>query len=236
MGQKVQQEEENCDWLRDEELPIIEHSGKKPKNVHFILSGTAHIMNREGMYEYGLLQEGSYFGDISILLDQPSEYSYYYNPHSEKALMMLSLNADEFIRICDQYPLAKDILVERARKRREMFENYKSIILLKYMKAIRKSPNIVRSDSASKMQGNIMLGQLSQPKARNIDLQIQIFDAFIKQYEYNRQYQKLQQLENAKGFNYKEGFSKTKSYKDSGLQHELQEAKKKAMAIDKEIE
>ena len=55
LGQKVQQEEENCDWLRDEELPIIEHSGKKPENVHFILSGTAHIMNREGMYEYGLL-------------------------------------------------------------------------------------------------------------------------------------------------------------------------------------
>ena len=60
-----------------------------------------------------------------------------------------------------------------------MFENYKSIILLKYMKAIRKSPNIVKNDS-TKMQGNLVLGQLSQPKARNFDLQIQIFDAFIK--------------------------------------------------------
>lgn len=68
-GQKVQQEEDQNDWLKDDELPIIEHSDRKPKCVHFILSGTAHVMNKEGMYEYGILEEGSYFGDISILLD-----------------------------------------------------------------------------------------------------------------------------------------------------------------------
>ena len=48
-------------------------------------------MNSNAMYEYAVLQEGNYFGDISILLDQPSDYSYCYNPHNEKALMMMSM-------------------------------------------------------------------------------------------------------------------------------------------------
>ena len=28
------------------------------------------------MIEYGVLNEGSYFGDISVLLDEPNQYSY----------------------------------------------------------------------------------------------------------------------------------------------------------------
>jgi len=37
-------------------------------------------MDKNGLYEYGNLKAGSYFGDISILLDQPEEFSYFYNP------------------------------------------------------------------------------------------------------------------------------------------------------------
>lgn len=99
-------------------------------------------MNSDAMYEYGVLQEGNYFGDISILLDQPSNYSYCYNPHNEKALMMMSMTAQNFLELCDRYQLAKHILTERAQKRSEMFENYKSIMLIKYMKVIVKNPNI----------------------------------------------------------------------------------------------
>jgi len=47
---------------------IIEQE-KKSKNVYFILQGRVHLMNKTGMYEYGAIQEGGYFGDISALLD-----------------------------------------------------------------------------------------------------------------------------------------------------------------------
>lgn len=157
LGQKAEQEDEKCDWLKDEELPIIEHSSLKSEQIHFILSGTVHIMNSDAMYEYAVLQDGNYFGDISILLDQPSDYSYCYNPHNEKALMMMSMKAEKFLQICERYPLAKSILTERALKRVEIFENFKNIMLLKYMKVIRKNPNIVRNDQITKIQNNAMV-------------------------------------------------------------------------------
>lgn len=58
------------------ESPIIQHSGMKSKHVFFIVSGKVHIMNSDSMIEYGVLNEGSYFGDISVLLDEPNQYSY----------------------------------------------------------------------------------------------------------------------------------------------------------------
>ena len=39
----------------DKDTPVIEEAGKIPKNIHFVLSGQIHIMNKEGMYEYGLI-------------------------------------------------------------------------------------------------------------------------------------------------------------------------------------
>jgi hypothetical protein len=39
-------------------------------------------MNKEGLFIYGILEEGSYFGDNSLLLDQPNQFSYFYNPHA----------------------------------------------------------------------------------------------------------------------------------------------------------
>lgn len=199
LGQDVEQEEENIEWIINDDLPVIEQSGKMPRNVYFILSGQAHIMNKEGMYEYGVIQEGGYFGDISVLLNRPSEYAYYYNPYIDKPILMLSLDANEFLNICNKYPLAKDILTDRAYKRREMFENYKSIVLLKYMKAIRKHPNIVLQKELLSSNNHINKSSLCNAvtqviklkSMKNIDLQLQIFDAFIKQYEYNRFYKKL---------------------------------------------
>ena len=48
--------------------------------VYFLISGIIHIMDKNGLYEYGIIHEGSYFGEISLLLDEPNEYSYCYNP------------------------------------------------------------------------------------------------------------------------------------------------------------
>ena len=73
-------------------------------------------MNKSGMYEYGIIHESGYFGDVSILLNQPSEYSYYNNNDSDIA--MLALEAKTFLKICNQHPFSRDLLVERANQRR----------------------------------------------------------------------------------------------------------------------
>lgn len=51
-------------------------------------------MNKDGQYEYGILDEGSYFGDISLLLGEENEYSYFYNPFSEKPINLLQIDGD----------------------------------------------------------------------------------------------------------------------------------------------
>jgi len=53
--------------------------------------------------------------------------------------MLLSLSSDQFLSICNDFPVAKEILTNRAIKRKEMFENYKSIVLLKFMRTIEKN-------------------------------------------------------------------------------------------------
>ena len=55
LAQDVEDDEDAPAWIKDEQLPIIEHSGRRSKNVYFVLAGNVHIMNKEGMYEYGLI-------------------------------------------------------------------------------------------------------------------------------------------------------------------------------------
>ena len=49
------------------------------KSVNFVIKGCVYIMNKECTYEYGQISEGSYFGDISILLREPNSFSYVSN-------------------------------------------------------------------------------------------------------------------------------------------------------------
>lgn len=128
------------------------------------------------MYEYGLVQESGYFGDISILLNQPSEYAYFNNPHTDTAL--LALDAKLFQKICDDHPIAKEVLSERAKGRREMFENYKTVILLKYMRAITKNPSIAVQKESDK-------------ESKNQNIKLALFDRFIKYYEFSRCLRKI---------------------------------------------
>ena len=58
-------------------------------------------------------------------------------------LIMLALDVKDFLSICQKYPVAHEIMFERAHKRRELFENYKTVTLLKFMKCIRKDPSVV---------------------------------------------------------------------------------------------
>ena len=70
------------EWPQRESVPCIEKAGEKAKRLYFIIRGEVHIMNKEGLFNYGILRQGSYFGDVSILLDIPNQCSYYYNPLS----------------------------------------------------------------------------------------------------------------------------------------------------------
>lgn len=56
---------------------------------------------------------------------------------------MLSVEAEVFLKICNKYPLSKEIFHKRAIQKRQIFQNYKNITLLKYMKTISKNPKII---------------------------------------------------------------------------------------------
>ena len=75
-------------------------------------------MNKKGIFDYGVLDEGSYFGDISTLLDEPNEYSYFSNPFAEKPVQLLSIDSSEFLKICEKYQYSKEIMTTRAIKRK----------------------------------------------------------------------------------------------------------------------
>lgn len=96
-------------------------------------------MNNECTYEYGILSKGSYFGDISILLNNPNFYSYAYNDLQPIPLQLLSISSENFLSICDQFSFSKDVMTLKAKKREEKFNNYKTLKLLKYMKTLIKN-------------------------------------------------------------------------------------------------
>ena len=62
-------------------MPVIDDAFQHSSHICLIVSSSVHIMDQSGMYDYGILKAGSYFGDISILLNKPNKYSYFYNPH-----------------------------------------------------------------------------------------------------------------------------------------------------------
>ena len=130
-------------WVNGVELPVIEEAYEPSKNLYLILSGTVHVMDQAGLYNYGMVQQGSYFGDVSILTGKPNKYSYMFDPHQQKPLQMLQIKADVFIEILNRYPLEREILFDRAQARREMFDCYKTRTLLGYMKAIINNHEVI---------------------------------------------------------------------------------------------
>lgn len=126
--------------------PVIDDAFQHSQYLYLILSGCVHIMDQAGMYDYGFLKSGCYFGDISILLGQPNKYAYFYNPHSEKPLQLLHIKRNDFLDICQKFPVEHEIWVKRALIRQKQFDSYKSKTLLGYMKTIIKNPDIIRQN------------------------------------------------------------------------------------------
>ena len=80
------------------------------ESVNFIIKGQVHIMNKELAYEYGRIEEGSYFGDISLLSGEPNSFSYVSNPFDTTPLQLLSIDGVQFLNICDKYPCSKEVM------------------------------------------------------------------------------------------------------------------------------
>ena len=128
------------------DLPMIEKAGEYTKFMYFIINSNVHVMDKAGMYDYGVIGKGSYFGDISILLQQPNAFSYMYENDEEETdmLMLYRLPAATLRKLFEKFPLERQNWMARAKRRLEFFENFKAETLLKFMKGIIKNPRIIR--------------------------------------------------------------------------------------------
>jgi len=127
-------------WIKCHSQPIIEEAGEYSKNVYFITSGEICLMDKNGLYHYGTVKEGSYFGDISLMLEEPEEFSFYFDPYHTKPILMLEVPSEKFLEICSRYPLDKEVMRQRALDKKQIFQNYKVIMLIKIMKGIFNNP------------------------------------------------------------------------------------------------
>ena len=124
-------------------MPVIEQGGQMSRKIYFILSGTILVLDKDCVHEYGRLHDGSYFGDISTLLDEPNDFSYGYNPFDDRSVQCLALNCEVFLKICRLYPLSYEVMLRRAWNRKKMFENYRSYMLISNTKKIMDKPEIL---------------------------------------------------------------------------------------------
>ena len=125
-------------WFARKETCIMQNAGEKSKCIYFIISGEVHIMNKSGILKYGTLSEGSYFGDLSVMSNEPNEFAYYIDPYANKANEFLKIDGDVFTKVLNQFPLSKSIFEMRATNRSNIFHSYKTIAILKIMKCARR--------------------------------------------------------------------------------------------------
>lgn len=128
------------------DMPIIENAFDNARYVYFVISGVVHMMDNTGIYDYGIITKGSYFGDCSIILHKHNEFTYLYDPNygDAKPLSLFKIKANTFMELLEKYPLEKEIWTERAKKREDFFRSYKALTLLKMMRNILKNPTIIR--------------------------------------------------------------------------------------------
>jgi hypothetical protein len=117
-------------------------------------------MNKSGMYDYGLIQEGSYFGDISAMLNTQNEFSYLYNPNSDKPLLLLTIPTLKFLEIVNKFPAVKETLTMRAKKRIITFRNFKQIALMRYMRFIRSNPTYIKPHIKEEVEQFILSNEI----------------------------------------------------------------------------
>lgn len=99
-------------WYDKDQKPVIIQQGTYSDKIYLILSGPVYIMDGECQFEYGILQNGSYFGDISMFFDEPNQFSYAYSPYQRyPSVQCLAVDNEKFMKICRKYPLSFEILL-----------------------------------------------------------------------------------------------------------------------------
>jgi len=166
----------------------------KTKYFYLIISGPIYIMDKNCMFWYGSLGDGSYFGDISLFFDEPSQYSYAYNPFQGiRPIQLLAINGDEFIRLCRKYPLSFEVLLHRAYKRKKMFHNYKLMHLVNLMKGIKKESVCIQEriiEDKPKWEQQDLL--------RKLLIRLNLFKAFLRQFELLNNMEQIEKIEKIK--------------------------------------
>jgi len=65
-----------CEHKHIADITKIQNSRNFSENVHFILSGEIHLMDRNNYHTYGYLGRGSYFGEIGVLMNCLNQFDY----------------------------------------------------------------------------------------------------------------------------------------------------------------
>jgi hypothetical protein len=97
----------------------IAREGEIGKEIYFISRGQVEITTDEGKNVHTTLEDGDYFGDLSLVLGEKRTASVKALTYCE----IFILDRDEFIRIRNEYPEFKDILNKMSSKRVDKLSN-----------------------------------------------------------------------------------------------------------------
>jgi hypothetical protein len=105
----------------------------------------------------------------------------------------LKIGKKDLLYICAKFPIEYEVWKERAIEREMMFENFKTLNLLKYMKAIQHKPTLIKEidqmrDSKLKILNKVNL--LGEAK-----LKLGLIKLFVFQYDLKRQIKKMEKIE-----------------------------------------
>lgn len=143
------------------------------------------------MFWYGSLEDGSCFGEISMFFDEPSQYSYAYNPQQGiKPVQLLKVRKNVFLKICRRYPNTFELMLHRAYKRKKMFAHFKQAHLLNLMKGINKSEDAIHH----RLTEDIPIATANKVY-QGLKARLNLFKTFHYQYELYKSMSKITHLE-----------------------------------------
>jgi voltage-gated potassium channel len=93
----------------------ITREGEAGKEIYFISRGEVEIISNEGRKLHGTLEDGDYFGDLSLILGERRTASVRALTYCE----IFVIDRDNFNRIKTEYPEFKDVLTKMSSEKTE---------------------------------------------------------------------------------------------------------------------
>lgn len=93
----------------------IVREGELGKEIYFISRGKVEITSNNGTKNHGILEDGDYFGDLSLMLGEKRTASVRALTYCE----IFILTSTEFNRIKNEYPEFKDVLTKISSEKTE---------------------------------------------------------------------------------------------------------------------